>query len=236
MKKRKCRVPWIPSSAATSLCCALATGILLLAPASSVEAVEAVDQASSKQCSNPAFVLESFRTDGVPSTAQSGLLIVSDAVAPASAVAISSPCGQYLTNFKGSTYGFSTGVVIGPNRASDGLEARRMDPGSRQTSKIEGRRIRSSKERIATAGDGRSVDLLLSSSDGRSEVSLVATGSSGVANRSVLLKSDTSIRSVGWIGSVHGDQGGLYVLEEASGPVGHVYVLKIEAALAEIKP
>lgn len=111
-----------------------------------------------------------------------------------------------------------------------------MDLPSRQVPRIKGQRSYSSEERIATAGDGRSVDLLLSSSDGHSEVSIVTTGSSGVANRSMLLSSGTAIRSVGWIASVHGDQGGLYVLEEDSGLVGHMYVLRIEAALGEVKP
>jgi len=43
--------------------------------------------------------------------------------------------------------------------------------------------------------------------------------------------SPTTIRSVGWIASVHSDQCGLYVLEEGTGPSGHMHVLKIEATL-----
>lgn len=228
MKTLKFRLPWIHSSTATSMCCALAICMLLPGPASRVEAIE---RASSKQCSNPAFVLESFRTEELPSTAQSDLHIASEYVTAAAAMAISRPCSQYLMNFLGSTYTFSTGVKIGPNRASDGLEAKNIDIPFRQASRIQAQRIYSSVERIAVAGDGRSVDLFLSSSDGHSEVSIITTEVSGVTNRSVLLKSDTTFRSVGWIASRHGDQGGLYVLEEDSGLVGHVYVLKIKDAL-----
>lgn len=224
---------WMHKSAETPVYCALAACTLLMVPTITAGAV---DRASTKQCSNPEFVLESFRTEELSSTARSGLHIVGDNVTAVSAVEISSPCGQYLTNFEGSTYTFSTGVEIGPNRASDSLEARRIDLPYRVTSKIKSHRIYSSEERIATAGDGRSVDLILSSSDGRSEVSIVTTGSSGVASRSVLLNSETTIRSVGWISSIHGDQGGIYVLEDNSGLLGHMLVFEIESAFGAINP
>lgn len=224
---------WIPKSAETPVYCALAAFTLLIAPTISVGAV---DRASSEQCSNPDFVLESFRTEESSSAAKSGLHIVGDNVAAVSTVEISSPCGEYLSNFVGSTYTFSTGVKIGPNRASDGLEASRIDLLSRKAMKGENNRMYFSEERIATAGDGRSVDLILSSRDGRSEVSIVTAGSAGVTSRSVLLSSDTAIRSVGWIASIHGEQGGLYILEENSGLLGHIFVYEIDAAFGEVKP
>lgn len=234
MTKRKIWAPCAPPRIARIIQHASVACILLMASASPTEAVE---PASSEQCSNPAFVLETFRADDLSTKVQSSLHVASDHIAKVSAQEISSSCGQYLTSFRGSSYRFSTGVVIGPNRASSGLEARSVGvPQGRTLSKIEDGGIYSSEERIAAARDGSSVDLFLSSSDGQSEVSIITKTSSGAANRLVLLNSETTIRSVGWIGSVHGDQGGLYVLEEGSRLVGHVYVLKVASALGEATP
>lgn len=221
------------TSADRSTCDAVAICILLIAPISTTEAVE---WASSKQCSNPAFVFETFRTDELPSTRQTSLRILSDDIAQASALAISSPCGQYLIDFRGSTFTFSTGVEIGPNRASNGLEARKIRfPLGQTLPKLEYHGIYSGEKRIATAGDGTSVDLVFSSGAGHSEVSIVTSGSSRAAHQSVLLKSDTTIRSADWIGSVHGGHGGLYILEEGSGLIGHTYTLQLKPPLGKAK-
>lgn len=176
-------------------------------------------------CSNPSFVFDTFRvekdiTDGVDDTPH----VDDPAIRRIATRKIFTPCATYLSSFRGDSYTFSTGIQIRPARSSTRLTAIKITtPPPTTTPTINGMRHIIQRERIATGGDGKFVDILLSREHDNFVVTAIKNDAAGVDFEQQLLSTKRPIRSISWIGAIHGPTGGLFVLEENSDLLGHAF-------------